>query len=120
MTDIIEVMETENIPNPIARKLLEEYLEEMGEDVPEVSLSLLNKVKSYLEFFSKCNSNKANEALRELNEKGFSTFAASMLINLLPSTVEEAKALLADIDGGYSDSILEEALAILSKYCSGE
>ncbi len=118
MTDIVEVIETEDIPNSVAKKLLEKYLEEMGEEVPEVSLSLLNRVKSYLEFFSRCDSNEAKKALQELNEKGFSTFAASMLINLLPSTVEEAKALLADIDGGYSDEVLEEALTILSKYCS--
>lgn len=109
----MEIVEQHYIPIPVAKKIME-----MFKDVVE-SNPIMARVYEYLSRFSKCDSEKAEEAYRELLRTGFTEFAASVLINILPASVEEAKAILGDIDGGYSDDKIEKAVEILGKYCLG-
>lgn len=81
---------------------------------------MVAKAYEHVKMFSKCGAGQAREAMKGLLELGFSDMAASMLINILPESLEEAKAILADIDGGYPDEKIEKAVEILREACSTE
>jgi len=109
---VVEILESRYAPIPVARRILES-VKGLVEENPVVA-----RTYEYIIKFSKCNPEAAEEALNKLTNEGFSEFAASVLINILPSSLEEAKAILGDIDGGYDDEMIEKALEILEENCS--
>ena len=111
---MVKIIESRHVPLPLVKELLDK-LEPIIGDNPIVS-----RAREHAHIFSKCDSQQAAEAMRELQEAGFTEFAASILVSIVPKTFDEAKAILGDIDGGYSDESIEKALNILNKYCSGE
>ena len=111
---MVEILETRYAPIPVAKKILES-MGALIEENPVVA-----RTYEYIAKFSKCSPDAAEEVLNKLMEEGFSEFAASILINIVPTSVEEAKAILGDIDGGYDDNIIEKALEILKENCSKE
>lgn len=114
---MVEIIEARHVPIPVAKEILEKLKESMGE---EADNPIINNVYEYLARFSKCSPDAAKEAMEKLREIGFSEFAAAMLVNLVPREVEEAKALLGNIDGGYEDEKIEKAVEVLSSLCGGE
>jgi len=113
---MVEIIEARHVPIPVAKEILEKLRDAMGEDADN---PFINNVYEYLVRFSKCSPDAAREAMEKLREIGFSEFAAAMLVNLVPSEVEEAKALLGNIDGGYEDEKIEKAVEVLASTCSG-
>ncbi len=111
---MVEILSSSYVPNPVAKKILESA-RKLVEQNPIVA-----RTYEYVSKFSKCGPESAEKALEELKSIGFSEFAAAMLVNLAPSELEEAKALLSDIDGGYEDEVIEKGLEILRKYCTGQ
>ncbi|BES80715.1 hypothetical protein PABY_02820 [Pyrodictium abyssi] len=111
---VVEILEAKYAPIPVAKKILES----MGSIIEENPV--VARTYEYIAKFSKCSPEAAEEALGKLVEEGFSEFAASILINIVPASVEEAKAILGDIDGGYDDSVVEKALEILKESCGQE
>jgi DNA-directed RNA polymerase subunit F len=110
---MVEILSQRHVPIPVAKALLEKYLADFEEN------PVLAKVYEYLRRFSKCEAEQAEKAMEQLTGVGFSSLAAAMLVNLMPSSLEEAKALLGNIDGGYDDEKIEKALQILSETCGG-
>lgn len=111
---MVEIIESEYVPLPVVKELLDK-IGHVLEGNPIVA-----RVREHAQMFSKCGSRQALEALKELQDAGFTGFAATMLLNIVPKTFNEAKTLLSDVDGGYSDEAIEKALDILRKYCSEE
>jgi DNA-directed RNA polymerase subunit F len=110
----VEIIEERYIPIPMAKKIMEQF-KELIEENP-----IMARVYEYLSRFSKCDPDNAEKAFEELLKLGFSQFAAAMLINIVPRSVEEAKAILGDIDGGYSDEKIVKAVDIITHYCLGQ
>ncbi|BEP18126.1 hypothetical protein PYJP_14780 [Pyrofollis japonicus] len=108
---MVEIISSNYVPNPVAKKILENIKELVNEN------PIVARTYEYVAKFSKCSPENAEKALKELQEVGFSEFAAAMLINTVPTELEEAKALLGDIDGGYDEEKIEQALEVLRKYC---
>ncbi len=111
---MVKIVESRHVPLPLVKELLDR-LETIIGDNPIVS-----RAREHAHIFSKCDSQRAVEAMRELQEVGFTEFAASILVSIVPKTFGEAKAILGDIDGGYSDEFIKKALSILDKYCGAE
>jgi len=76
---------------------------------------MVNRALEHARLFSKCSAEKALEAFDKLKEMGFSDFAASIIINIVPKSIEEARALLSDIDEGYEDEALGKAHITVNK-----
>ncbi len=110
---MVEIVSSKPLPVPLVKEILEQLQETLGDN--HVFLQVLD----YARRFSKCSPEQAHAAMEKLVSIGFTEFAAAMLINLMPSDVEEAKALLGDIDGGYEDEKIEEAVKMLSEACGG-
>ncbi len=110
---MVEVLEERRVPLPVAKRILEEVSARL--DSP-----IVNRAYDHARLFSKCEADAAEEAMKALMELGLSDFASSMLVNIVPRDVEEAKALLADIDGGYSEEVIVEAVKLLGERCQGE
>lgn len=108
---MVEILSSRYTPIPVAKKILESLVPVMGDN------PIVMRTYEYVGKFAKCGPDEAEEAMKKLREVGFSEFAASILVNILPETVEEAKAILGDIDGGYDASDVEKALEILSEAC---
>jgi len=108
---VVEIISQRHVPIPIAKAMLEKYIEGYEEN------PVLSKVYEYLRRFSKCEPENAEKAMNTLMEIGFSSLAAAMLVNLLPSSTEEAKALLGNIDGGYDAEKVEKAVNVLQTAC---
>jgi DNA-directed RNA polymerase subunit F len=108
---MVEILEYRYVPIPVARKIMEQFKNIIEEN------PIMIRVYEYLSRFSKCDPDSAEKAFDEIKSLGFTEFAAALLVNLAPRSFEEAKALLADIDGGYPDDKIEKAVEILSKYC---
>ncbi len=110
--EMVEILSSSYVPNPVAKKILESA-KKLIEQNPIVA-----RTYEYVSKFSKCGPENAEKAVEELKAAGFSDFAATMLVNLAPSELEETKALLGDIDGGYEDDVVKKGLEILKKYCT--
>lgn len=108
---MVKVLEARYVPNPVAKKMLES-LEGLREENPVVA-----RTYEYVSRFSKCGAEEAEEAYARLVEAGFTGFAAAMLINILPSTLEEAIAILGTVDGGYDEEVVRRGLEILQELC---
>jgi len=108
---MVEILGGRRIPLPLAYSILDSLDEELKGN-PIVSHAL-----EHARSFSKCSPEDAAKALEELMKLGLSDFASSMIIDIAPSSLEEAKALLADIEGGYSEEVLAKALEIVSSRC---
>jgi DNA-directed RNA polymerase subunit F len=109
---VVEIVEERYVPIPVAKKVMERF-KDLVEENP-----IMARVYEYLSRFSKCSPDNAEKAFEELVKAGFSQFAAAMLVNIAPRSVEEAKAILGDIDGGYPDDKIVKAVDIISQYCS--
>ncbi|ABM81473.1 DNA-directed RNA polymerase subunit F [Hyperthermus butylicus] len=111
---MVEIVESRYVPLPVAKKILEQH-RRLVEENPVVA-----RAYDYLAKFSKCDPDNAEEAFRRIVEIGFTEFAAAILVNIVPVDVEEAKAILGDIDGGYEEEKIAKALEVLKEYCPVE
>ena len=110
---MVEVLEERRVPLPVAKRILEEVAARLDNPI-------VGRAYEHARLFSKCEASAAEEAMKALKDLGFSDFASSMLVNIVPRDVEEAKALLADIDGGYPEEAVAEAVKLLGERCRQE
>ncbi len=103
-----KILRQERVPLPVVKEILESMMHIIGDN------PVAAKAYEHVKMFSKCSADEAREAVAKLREIGFSETAAVMLVNLLPESLEEAKALLGDLDGGYEEDKIERALEVLS------
>ena len=105
-----EIIEKKELSNPTARRLLEERLEE------EPSLDIQRRTYAYLQKFTKCNSEKAEEITRKLVEEyKLKSEVAVMLVNVLPETVDEARTILTLEDRVFTTDEIKEILKVIGE-----
>lgn len=97
---------------PQAAKIVEEVKEKYGLS------QLQEKVLDYLKKFSKINEEKAVELLEKLTkEYGVSEFSAVQIVNIMPKTVDELRAILAkETTKVFLPEDLEKMLSTINEY----
>lgn len=109
------VLSYRDIPNPLAKKILEEYLAKLRakDIVAEPARSALE----YLQTVTKCNSDRIEELVEKLQAMKLKDITISLIINVYPRTIDELKMLLA-----FEPTIVEEVelnniLELIREYC---
>ncbi len=107
-----------DIPIPIAKKYIEEYIEmlrKLGLEEGSVAQSMLE----YVSQFTKCDPDKAEELYEKLvKDLGFREITASMIINIVPTAIDELRTLLQFEPSVPEEDVLQKVLDLLEEYCS--
>ncbi len=114
-----EILEYRDIPNPLAKKILEEYIERISSKdiVPE----LIRVTYEYLSNSTKCDIDKSEKLYNELKTFNLKELTISLIINLLPKTIDELKFVVATFEERVPDEeVLNKILDLTSQYCRSE
>lgn len=114
-----EILEYRDIPNSLAKKILEEYIEKISSKdiVPE----LIRVTHEYLTSNTKCDIDKSEKLYNELKTFNLKELTISLIINLLPKTIDELKFVVATFEERVPDEeILNRILELVSQYCQIE
>lgn len=110
-----EILEFHDVPAPIAKKLLEEFVSQISqrERIPDIIQSMLEYTKT----ISKCDSEKAEQLYSELKKMNLKEVTIAMIINIRPKIVDELRTLLIFEDRIPDEEVLKEIIDLLDKYC---
>ncbi|MEL9939754.1 MAG: hypothetical protein QW632_00505 [Ignisphaera sp.] len=111
-----EIIEYHDIPNSIAKRILEKYIANLrGEasEIVKVTLEYLDKVE-------KCDYEKIENLYNELKKFGFKETTLAMILNILPRSVDELRALLVFEDRVPEEDVLKNVVEIISNTCKTE
>lgn len=108
-----KILEYHDIPNAIARKLLKRYLASKPSEVPEI----VNVVVEYLEATVKCDEAVVEALYEELKSQNLKEATISMILNVLPATVDELRILLNFEDKAPDESALKNIVETISARC---
>jgi len=114
-----EILEYRDIPNSLARKILEEYIERISSKdiVPE----LIRVTQEYLDKTMKCDVDRSEKLYNELKTFNLKESTISMIINLLPRTIDELKFVVATFEEIVPDEeALNRILELVNQYCQTE
>ncbi|MET1101682.1 MAG: hypothetical protein ABWW69_04310 [Pyrodictiaceae archaeon] len=110
-----QILSQEFVPIPVAKEIVKK-VKEQGTSNP-----IIERTLEYLSRFSKCDAKRALEAMRELTEKlDFSPITATILVNIVPKTIDEARVLLDFEKRLVETETLEQALDIIRRKCLEE
>ena len=104
-----EVLSTEKVSNPEARKIVNEKLNE------ETAGLLVRRTLDYLNQATKCFEDVAGEVRRELVGLGISEEGAIVLVNVVPRELVELRSLLPPGDQKLDEDVLKKALEVLER-----
>ncbi|MEM1682874.1 MAG: RNA polymerase Rpb4 family protein [Ignisphaera sp.] len=104
-----------DIPNSIAKKILEEYLSKLHavDVVAEPARSALE----YLQIVSKCDPEKAKELIEKLQLMKLKDITIALILNICPSTLDELRMLLAFETVTPEETELNKILDLVKEYC---
>jgi len=103
-----EIMKEVEVTLPQVKKLLEQRQKE-GE------LSYLQRLTyDYTVKFSKLSPEKAEGLLKRLKEEGISPTAASQIVNIMPTSVDELRTIFAGESKPVLPSELEKILSVVN------
>ena len=105
-----EVVESKNLPLPLAKKLLKKRVDE-----GEVN-ELIRRVYEYLSKFSKCPEDKVEEFIEELRKFNLDERTIAMIISICPDTIEELRTLLTYESREFDTDAINEILEVIKKY----
>lgn len=111
-----QVLDYKDIPNPIAKKILEEYLSKLRniDVIAEPARSALE----YLQTLSTmCDYNRARELMSKLQEFKLKDITISLIINIAPKTIDELRMLLSFETVIPDENILNNILWLVKEYC---
>jgi len=108
----LKVLKAEYIPVPLAKKLLEENVK-IEEGSPLVQRTIM-----YLSTFTKCDPEAAKQVYEKLrNEFGLKDITASMIVSLVPRTIDEIRVMLDFEDKLLETEELEKIVELLKNAC---
>jgi DNA-directed RNA polymerase subunit F len=112
-----KIIDYRDIPNPIAKKLLEEYLAKVKSY--DISLEPARSALEYLQTLTTmCNPDKAEELMNILkNEFRLRDTSISLIINILPKTIDELRMLLAFETTIPEEDALHKILELVKVFC---
>uniref|UniRef100_A0A7J3QCT9 DNA-directed RNA polymerase subunit Rpo4 n=1 Tax=Ignisphaera aggregans TaxID=334771 RepID=A0A7J3QCT9_9CREN len=110
-----EILEFHDIPNEIAKKILKEYIKKVSsyDIVPE----LVHVTIDYLNNVSKCDSEAVEALYKSLKNYNLKDATISIILNILPRSLEELKILLIFEDSVPDDTILNKIIETINQYC---
>uniref|UniRef100_A0A7J3N0A8 DNA-directed RNA polymerase subunit Rpo4 n=1 Tax=Ignisphaera aggregans TaxID=334771 RepID=A0A7J3N0A8_9CREN len=110
------ILNYRDIPNPIAKKILEEYLSKLYtvDVVAEPARSALE----YLQIVSKCGPGKAEELVEKLQLMKLKDVTIALILNIRPTTLDELRMLLAFETVTPEETELNKILDLVKEYCS--
>ncbi len=109
----MEIVESKEIPIPLAKKLFEKRMEQEVTDIQR-------KTYDYLTRFTKIPPDKCEELLNKLQELGFKRITCVQLINICPESVDEARVLMNFEDRTVTTEELEQVVELIKSYLSSE
>jgi len=113
------ILEEHSIPNALAKKFLEEYVEmlsRMGFNVDESPT--LRKVLEYLDRVVNCPEDSAEELFEKLKMHGLKEETAAMILNVVPTSVDELRTLLFLESRVPEENVLDEIVKLVSERCT--
>uniref|UniRef100_A0A7J3I809 DNA-directed RNA polymerase subunit Rpo4 n=1 Tax=Ignisphaera aggregans TaxID=334771 RepID=A0A7J3I809_9CREN len=110
-----EIIEFHDIPNTIAKRILKEYIERVSsyDIVPE----LIRSTMDYLDSVSKCDDKAIEYIYDVLKSFKLKDTTISMILNILPRSLDELKILLNFEESLPEDSILNKILDLINQHC---
>ncbi len=108
----MKVLSRRYVPIPVAKRILDEVLPYVQEN------PLVQRTYEYLMRFAKCDAEAAERAVRRLIEElGLSELTAVNLVNIVPESVHEARAIL-EVEGRVVEpEKVEKAVSIVKQEC---
>jgi len=113
------ILEEHSIPNALAKKILKEYMEmlsRLGFSVDDNPT--LRKVLEYLDRVVKCPEDSAEELFEKLKMYGLKEETASMILNVVPTSVDELRTLLFLESRVPEENVLDEIVKLVSEHCT--
>ncbi len=110
-----EIIEFRDIPNVIAKKILKEYTEKISsyDIIPELIRSTLE----YLDNVSKCDDKAVEDMYNTLKSFKLKDITISMILNILPRSLDELRTLLTFEETVPEDSVLNKILEFINQNC---
>lgn len=111
------IIDYRDIPNLTAKKLLMEYLSKVKSY--DISLEPAKSALEYLQTLSTmCNPDKVDELVNILkNEFKLRDTSISLIINILPETLDELRMLLAFETTIPEEDVLRKILDLVKEFC---
>ena len=115
-----ETVSYRDIPIPLAKKYLEEYIDTLKKHGFEVE-QIVESMYEYTSTFTKCDPNRVEELFEKLTKDiGFKEVTAAMIINIVPTTIDELRTLLQFEASVPEEEVLSRVLEMLREYCTVE
>ena len=113
-----KILDYKEVSNPIAKKILEEYLSKLSDtDIPaEAASSALD----YLNSIPSCEPDKAEELEKKLKELNLRDITVAQIINIRPKTLDELRMLLVFESTVPDEDVLNKILELVQEYCEQE
>ena len=105
-----EILESKPLTNYETLKILQEKMKD------EIHRPLVARTIEYLSQIIKHEIKEPGKALEELLSLGISVEGAVVLLNIAPSDVTEARAILPPKDSKVSTEVIEKALDIIKSH----
>lgn len=112
-----KVIDYKDIPNPIAKKILEEYVSKTAGY--NLTAETARSALEYLQSLPKqCDYSKAQELASKLQEDfKLRDTTVALIINILPRTVDELRMLLAFETKVPDEGAQQKILELVKEYC---
>ncbi|MEM4513595.1 MAG: hypothetical protein QXZ41_03710 [Ignisphaera sp.] len=112
-----QIVDYRDIPNPIAKKILEEYLSKIRSY--DISVELAKSALEYLQLLrTLCDPNKSEILMNKLREEfKLRDTTIALIINIVPRTIDELRMLLAFETSVPEEDIQRRILEIVKEYC---
>uniref|UniRef100_A0A7C4JJJ1 DNA-directed RNA polymerase subunit Rpo4 n=1 Tax=Ignisphaera aggregans TaxID=334771 RepID=A0A7C4JJJ1_9CREN len=112
-----QIVDYRDIPNPIAKKILEEYLSKIRSY--DISVELAKSALEYLQLLrTLCDPNKSEILMNKLREEfKLRDTTIALIINIVPRTIDELRMLLAFETSVPEEDIQQRILEIVKEYC---
>jgi len=110
---VYEVLEFHDIPHAVAKKLLEKYSQKLGGNISE----LARVVMEYLDKVVRCNENDVEELYNELKKYGFKEVTTSMILNIIPQSIDELRTLMVFEESIPDENVLKNVVDMINERC---
>lgn len=110
-----QILDYKDIPNPIAKKILENYLSKLHS--LDIMVEPAKSALEYLQSVPMCDLDKAEELVKKLQELNLRNTSIALIINIRPKTVDELKMLLVFEPVIPDEDILNKILTLVKEYC---
>ncbi|MEM1644538.1 MAG: hypothetical protein QXL96_01500 [Ignisphaera sp.] len=112
-----QIIDYKDIPNPIAKKILGEYLSKIKSY--DISVEPAKSALEYLQSLrTLCDPDKSEALMNKLQEEyNLRDTTIALIINVIPRTIDELRMLLAFETSVPEEEIQRKILDVVKEYC---